>query len=519
MKTRALHHATSGEGGLQVRETIRRARRGAGWVVAALIGVLAAGGVRAADPGEPGDAGDGGDGEVGAVGKRDPKIYERQLAWHRETLLKAYETVGRRDDRWDRAVLGALETWAVMRADGARAVPDGGREVREGLKAAVTAGCDDPLVGYLSVRFRESGEEEDPIALGRRASDAALRLDRSDYGEWLKFYGHLRAAQASTNAALRVPEKASFHWGLASLHRRAANSNLVAVLRDGKAPIEEVYIAVNELLAHVKSNPAFSEPFRSRLEPALFHSYPNEALAWLLKGEFRVAAAWSARGTGTADKVTEAGHAAFEQRLREADEALLRAWDLNPRDGRIPRLAMRVELGLGRGRKELETWFDRAMTLDPSDREACDAKMYYLEPKWHGTPAEMIAFGRQCVAREEWGGRVPLVLVNAHERLARYLPADDRSGYWRRPGVWEDLKAGYDAYFARNPGARKRSGPYARHAFWCGRWDEFLEQVELLRESYRHSFFGGKEAYDRMVREAREKSKTKTRSKTVQPGG
>ena len=62
----------------------------------------------------------------------------------------------------------------------------------------------------------------------------------------------------------------------------------------------------------------------------------------------------------------------------------------------------------------MELWFDRAMELDPNDYDACYYKLYYLEPKWYGSVKDMLDFGRECVDSKVWGGRVPLVLTDAH---------------------------------------------------------------------------------------------------------
>jgi uncharacterized protein YqfA (UPF0365 family) len=57
-----------------------------------------------------------------------------------------------------------------------------------------------------------------------------------------------------------------------------------------------------------------------------------------------------------------------------------------------------VCLGLAPERAEMELWFDRAMAADPNNRDACKAKLYNLEPKWHGSAEEMVKFGREWAA-------------------------------------------------------------------------------------------------------------------------
>jgi hypothetical protein len=42
----------------------------------------------------------------------------------------------------------------------------------------------------------------------------------------------------------------------------------------------------------------------------------------------------------------------------------------------------------------MELWFDRAMKANGDSRRACWSKLDWLDPKWHGTPEEMLARDR-----------------------------------------------------------------------------------------------------------------------------
>jgi hypothetical protein len=130
-------------------------------------------------------------------------------------------------------------------------------------------------------------------------------------------------------------------------------------------------------------------------------------------------------------------------------------------------------------------------------------KLNFLEPKWYGTPEEMIQFGRECVASDKWTGMVPLVLPNVHEAVSRYIedPARRRA-YWRQPEVWQDVQAGYEKYFKLNPAETDRRKNYAMHAFQCGQLDDFLKQAALMGE-VNYAVFGGKEVFDKMVEAAK----------------
>jgi hypothetical protein len=177
------------------------------------------------------------------------------------------------------------------------------------------------------------------------------------------------------------------------------------------------------------------------------------------------------------------------------------AWKLNPSDRRIPLKMLTVELGQGKGRPTMERWFTRAMTLETNDYEACRSKLIYLEPKWYGSPEEMLAFGRECVASTKWGGKVPLILLDAHYTLSGYLPKANRGTYWKQPSVWNDVKSSFEKFFELNPQAVSWRHNYAFYAYACEQWDDFNKQLPLLGE-INYAYFGGKEAFEKMVQRA-----------------
>lgn len=151
----------------------------------------------------------------------------------------------------------------------------------------------------------------------------------------------------------------------------------------------------------------------------------------------------------------------------------------------------------------MELWFTRAMEMDSNYMEACLDKLLYLEPRWYGTAAEMVSFGRECVRSTRWGGDVPLMLVRAHESVARDLPAAQRNSYWKQPGVWPDVKASYEKYYALNPQRQTWRQNYTLSAYRAEQWDDLNKQLLLLGKT-NYSFFGGKAEWDKMVELARQ---------------
>jgi hypothetical protein len=102
---------------------------------------------------------------------------------------------------------------------------------------------------------------------------------------------------------------------------------------------------------------------------------------------------------------------------------------------------------------------------------------------------------------------VPLVLIDLHHSLASYYKQKEAPAYWHRSEVWEDVQAAYAAFFKLNPEASGFRHGYARDAFLCGKYAEFLDQASLFSGGTNFAFFGGKEKWDAMLSQASTKAK------------
>lgn len=418
------------------------------------------------------------------------------LEWNLRTLVDDYDRYGNRDPKWDESVKVALTAVAWSRAglDSGRR-KDASADIPIATKIALANGCDDPLVRYLNARYVMRSEKRSPGETAQAYRAAAEGLIRSRYSPIRKFYATLRMAEA-LNIGDRVPVEID-DW------REKASHYLTEAVADQTMPVSEVYDACHALLTEVENNVSQHERFYQAIEPIIFKNWPADASLYLLKGAFYTQYAWHARGYQFADKVTDDGWRRFADRLAEAEKALGKAWELNPRDERIAKEMITVELGQGKGRARMELWFKRATDLNPKYYPAFDSKRNYLEPKWHGSPEEMLKFGRECVNSQKWSGNVPLILLDVHEALAEYLPKDKRADYWKQPEVWKDLKAAFEKFFALNPQATGWRHNYALCAYRAEQWDDLNRLIPMLGP-INYEFFGGKAQYDKMVRLARE---------------
>jgi hypothetical protein len=419
-----------------------------------------------------------------------------RLGWNRLTLVTEYDRIGNRNAAWDTPARNALEAFARMRAAGALGSTNDVALVRQNCQLAADNGCFDPLVTYLHLRFPTRPQSATQIA--DRYLALADSMTRSQYPMVRKFYTSLRAAEAVEAGYRMDSEKSPVVTRLVG----QAAELLQAMTREKTFPDPELFEACDALLEQSVLKGQVDDNRYFEIEKALFKGWSKESFPHLVKGHFYLNYAWRARGSGYGNSVSKQGWKDFAIRLEIAEEALSQAWLLDPSQTRVAHAFQRLELGQGRGKDRQELWFQRGMRLNPANYDACAFKLYYLEPKWYGSPEEMLRFGRECVAQTEWRGTVPLILVDAHWKLANYVPQEQRDAYWKQPGVWEDIKSSYDRYFQSNPNDNGRLAYYARYATWCEKWDA-LEQLLKRLELAGAGNFKGRADYEKALQAAR----------------
>ena len=424
---------------------------------------------------------------------------QSRLDWNLKTLVTAYQQAGNTDAAWDGSAKLALAEFARSRS-GLLGTNEPSWEIMStNAAAAVRAGCDDPMVNYLFIKYAMD-QTNSPKAFADAFCKTADNMRESTYPNIRRFYASLRAAEQLKYAAGGNPR----YPPEVNLYRRQAITNLADVLADKTMPIGEVDDACHEMFRIVEVNQKQYEDCYNLIEGSLFKNWPDESAIWLIKGEAFIKKAWFARGGDYADKVTDEGWRLFKENLEIAESSLNRAWKLNPKDPRIAVKMMWIELGQGQGRDRMELWFKRAMKLDPTDYDACSIKCLYLEPKWYGSIEEMLSFCRECVQNKQWGGQVPLILVDAHWDVPLYyLEGPEKTNYWMRPEVWPDIKAAYDRYFELHPNAIVYYHNYASYAYRCEQWDALNELIPKLGP-VNYKFFGGREEFDKMIQLAKE---------------
>jgi len=418
------------------------------------------------------------------------------LSWNLNTTVDAYEKVGVRNPQWDDSARKCLTAFAHLRAND---LPDEAwvDVVTTNAATAVNAGCTDPLVTYLYIRFampRSNNKEE----FAKRFYSAAHDLNGSAYPPVRKFYATGRALDQyyyayDTKTNLQARDES---YGLLT----TLLAQVETVLDDKTIPPREASDIAEQALDLGGRTDFYNKTmFYDAIEKSLMKNSSDDYLPWYLKGNHYIDLAWNARTGETADKVTAEGWEGFKTNLVVAREALEHAWKLNPKQPNIAIQMMTVVLGQGSGREEMEIWFKRAMDLNTNSYEACSHKMNFLDPKWYGSDEDQLAFGRECGYSTNWGGNVPLILVLAHNDINLRLQGAAKANYWKQPEVWRDMKSAYDRFFEMRPEETQVYSDYALHAYQAEQWDTLNAILPKLTTT-NYERFGGNAEFDKMVR-------------------
>jgi hypothetical protein len=424
--------------------------------------------------------------------------------WSRKTTREAYDAVGRKDAKWDDEARAALDLMSVIWSD-RRSTELSDRQRAWALtRELVGIGCDDPLILTSHAQMYDNFYKKE-VQRSIPLHVAAARAMKEFGGA----YAPMQQALALAHAVAIRPRVTG---GLSEDDRKETQAWLDLAqdryLAASKAPDtpEDALYAGGKLLVRAWTGMGNDRKVGfDKISDALAQARPASTLPLLIKGGVYVDYAWDARGHAYADKVTDDGWKKMGERLREAEAALKEAWEKQPDDPRAPTIMINVELGQGKGRSVMETWFARAMASDPDNIDACRHKMYYLEPKWYGNAEEMLKFGRELLAGGRWDARLPFLLVEAHETLAGY--EKDHEAYFRDESVWRDLKTVYEGYLPRHPEMNADRSRYAKLACWCGQYGEAKKQFDLLGDRVSVGVFAGKAELLKLKAEAAEKGR------------
>jgi hypothetical protein len=426
---------------------------------------------------------------AGAVGAENEKPIPQDFArmekqrrdlleWNLRTTLGAYDQVGKKDGKWDKPAREAMDLAARMFSQQVDPTITYG-QIYNAAKAAIDAGCDDPYLVYLSNRSTVGPNFPGAEEATRRMSVSARSLEASRYPAFRR--AGVLVVAGGFELAIKPPTEASRKEG-----ERSINAAL-ALLPESVASDERTmfweekwyYDSMACIRGYITLGMDAPAAFQ-RVDAELAKLPELKVLRLQVKGAFWQSYGWEARTQAFAPLVPEAKFQTFEQRLLEARDAFEEAWKLRPDDARTAGKMLDIEKAIGGDRATMELWFERALKANGDQRDACWSKLDWLDPKWHGTTEEMMAFGRACGETRNWRAGITLLLADAHNRFQSKLPPEERSKYMSSPEVWSDIKSVFDEYLKHHPNDHKARSKYAALSYAATHYPEAHAQFEIL---------------------------------------
>jgi hypothetical protein len=407
------------------------------------------------------------------------KRYRERLEWNRQTLQVSYDKIGKKDARWDKPAREALDLAARMfseQVDPVLSMSD----VHAPAKKAVDAGCDDPMLLYLYARTSVGTNFPGDAEYIRRMDTASKAMATSHYSPYRRAVALLALMlEKGMNKAMTPEDRRELEAGLDAV----LNLLPASVAEDSRNGDwnDQWYSMIRDVLyVHRKLTGDFKQSF-DWVDARLVKIPEIKALELTIKGSFFMDWGWEARTKAFAPAVTQEQFRTFDQRLTEARLAFEEAWKLKPGVATVAESMIAIEKSIGHGdRQAMETWFERAMKADGNSREACWSKLDWLDPKWHGTKEEMLAFARQCRDTKNWRTGITLLIGDAHLRVTERLPMNERQRYWASPEVWSDIKTVFDEYLKHRPDDNVARSKYAVYCFYANHLREAHAQFQLL---------------------------------------
>ena len=255
--------------------------------------------------------------------------FDQELRWQHESLLKAYESVGSHDPRWDDIVREALTLAARVLAQDPTRPGDAAERLRELFGKAVAAGCDDPLVGYFNARYADPFRRE-----GEAAAElvrAATKLEQSRYPAFRRAQALASAADGLAEAARKtvLPSAAQDFVERGKLLDRAS-ALLPEVLKDVTITDRQIRLITTSIVKGRQRLGGDRLQAYEMLAPMLARELSGDraaAVQPVIKASVLNDAGWDIRGTGYAATVSDEKLRRFEELLTQAEASLVEGID------------------------------------------------------------------------------------------------------------------------------------------------------------------------------------------------
>jgi hypothetical protein len=425
---------------------------------------------------------------------KSKELRDRKYQWARANTLAIFEKHGDTTAPWADKARKAFEAFCQRHAR--FILGFSGIEHLEFLQAvgeAVDAGADDPLILYWKARFLDSHRAwekwhlvppKETSAVYRRAME---KMPQSKYPPQIQV--HVAAAiwfslhaEGRFNKDKDMDEAQRYFWEQAGLVSASADpmdrQNAFGAIR-------------GFLLDRRTTDGGWGWWITIRKKMTEAGAKPDAWVCAAVEGDLMIRQAWNARGSGYANTISSTAMDVFHKILLKSQARLEVAYRIDPTLPEPAWSMIAVCMGLGYEREQMETWFRRAMVADPDNFEAGTAKFQYLQPKWHGSAEECIAFADQCLRTENYRARIPMLAVTGLESLYTYNSQAFGSSL-SHPTLWSRIQAAYDGILSQEPDDHSMRTRYANYCSTAGKYDIGREQFDLLGDNVDHGLYDGR---------------------------
>jgi tetratricopeptide (TPR) repeat protein len=350
-------------------------------------------------------------------------------------------------------------------------------QVVKDIQPVLDEGCDDPGVLVTAfMRAVDSGTAADKVVgLLKRAASGKSEAAVNPAIAMMIDGRLIRTQPLLTSASDKLDEK----------ELKATLDDLVQqMLKLESMPDLPAYMAAYECNSLITAGDAMNASRKELFDqvfPKIEARFPNDHDVLACKGKQYMQIGWQARGGGLGNTVTPDGWKALGDDMAIANEALSKAYQLDPTDEGPPTDMLSVCMAQGPDRAAMELWYKRAMQANPDNFAACFQKAQYLLPRWYGSQDEAIAFGKELVDQGDWAGCLPMVLYHIHRDVSG--TQEEGQKHFKDPKVWEDMNFIFSEYLQRFPDDKMQRVYFALAAYSCAQWKVADAQFSAVGDS------------------------------------
>jgi tetratricopeptide (TPR) repeat protein len=215
---------------------------------------------------------------------------------------------------------------------------------------------------------------------------------------------------------------------------------------------------------------------------------PDDAWCLYARGSHRIDLAWHNRGSGRASSVSEEARKEFHKFLEEAKALLERGAERDPKNFRAWSELIRVGMGMGMPKTQVKGYFDKAVAINPNDRQTYLKMQEALWPKWGGSIPELQAFWNEMLSRDCKNHYVfTIIPYGCYEIASEYAYDSQKNAvdhkkqmeFLSSPYIWPWIERAYEKFFFGGFEDYEQRGVYGFMASMLGKYELGYGQFEL----------------------------------------